>query len=256
MRSLRLLPFAVLPILFGGSCLSRSTAKVSSAVAPHAHSHARASVSAQSPGPDIESATLLAGASEGRGVIISPPSPRAAAPIISREKLHQLVRLWIADEPEAALAYLAQLPDAALRAQLLSVGLRHWAATDIASASDWATRHGASPTERTFLLRETICGLAATDPAEALLWFALMTPDVRTHFDGSENIRWETYLRQSPADAAARIPELPAGVLKNQLASAFALTLATTDRLAAQIWAEDLADSSARRAALAALRPS
>jgi hypothetical protein len=246
MRCLRLLPVVALPIFIGGSCALRSNAVALSDLSCGLVQTIAARTEA--------GLWTKREAAMVKEEVFPKIIDEASASVMG--KLHQQVCGWAAEEPEAAMAYLTRLPDAGLRDKLVCIALRQWASGDIAAASDWAMRNGGSPTERAFLLRESICGLAAQDPAEALLWFALMTPDVRVQFDGSEGIRWETYLRQSPADAASRIPELPASVLKNQLASAFARTLASKDSLAAQFWAEELADPAARRAALAALRPS
>ncbi len=237
MHALHLLSLGLLLIFFGGSCAQQTPVASLSATAT-ATSQPRAALHE---GPVEISVAVQVGID----------APGAS---VSLEKLQQLLRLWIAEEPEAALTFLHELPHANLRAKLLPPALRQWAARDIVSASDWVMRRARTAEEKTVLLRESICGLASADPAEALLWFSVMTPDVRARFDGSENFFWENYLTYLPADAASRIPLLPAGPLKTKLASAFARTLAATDRVAAEWWAEEIADAAARSAALAVLR--
>ncbi len=196
----------------------------------------------------------------------SVPRPRGSFPVTAaptttpapafRDNLNQLITDWTREDPEAALTFLAQRVDAPLRTRLLLPALRQWAEADAPAASIWVMGHSSSQEEKSLWLREVISGLAHRDAAEALLWFALMSSDVRERFDGSENIDWKTYLRAMPADAARRIPDMPASVLKNQLAAAFSRTLAQTDSVAAHWWAEELTDLPARAAALAALRSS
>ena len=92
------------------------------------------------------------------------------------EVLQTLTYDWITHEPRAALDWIIQVNDAALREGLLAVGAKAIAATDPDLAAGWlvtAVKSEKIPNDTALAVIES---WAAQDPAKAAKWVALFPP--------------------------------------------------------------------------------
>jgi hypothetical protein len=114
---------------------------------------------------------------------------------------------WITHEPRAALDWITQINDPALREGLLAVGAKAIAATDPDLAAGWLVT--AVKSEK--ILNETtltvIESWAAQDPAKAAKWVALFPPQGPR--EAAVNLVVDRWLQSDPNAANAWILTLP-----------------------------------------------
>mgnify|MGYP001552377065 CR=1 FL=1 len=122
----------------------------------------------------LKSASLELAESDPAGAINL--ARRLNAEAVRTDVLQTVTYDWITHEPRAALDWITQINDAALREGLLAVGAKAIAATDPDLAAGWLVT--AVKSEK--ILNETALSVieswAAQDPAKAAKWVALFPP--------------------------------------------------------------------------------
>ena len=132
---------------------------------------------------------------------------RLNAEAVRTEVLQTVTYDWITHEPRAALDWIAQINDAALREGLLAVGAKAIAATDPDLAAGWLVT--AVKSEK--ILNETALSIieswAAQDPAKAAKWVALFP--LQGPREAAVNLVVDRWLQSDPNAANAWLLTLP-----------------------------------------------
>jgi hypothetical protein len=153
----------------------------------------------------LKSASLELAESDPAGAISL--ARRLNAEAVRTEVLQAVTHDWIAHEPRAALDWITQINDAALREGLLAVGAKAIAATDPDLAAGWLVT--AVKSER--ILNDTALSIveswAAQDPAKAAKWVALFP--LQGPREAAVNLVVDRWLQSDPNAADAWLLTLP-----------------------------------------------
>jgi len=132
---------------------------------------------------------------------------RLNAEAVRTDVLQTVTYDWITHEPRAALDWIAQVNDAALREGLLAVGAKAIAATDPDLAAGWLVT--AVKSEK--ILNDTALSIieswATQDPAKAARWVALFP--LQGPREAAVNLVVDRWLQSDPNAANAWLLTLP-----------------------------------------------
>ena len=132
---------------------------------------------------------------------------RLNAEAVRTDALQTVTYDWITHEPRAALDWIIQVNDAALREGLLAVGAKAIAATDPDLAAGWLVT--AVKSEK--ILNDTALSIveswAAQNPAKAAKWVALFPPQAPR--EAAVNLVVDRWLQFDPNAANAWLLTLP-----------------------------------------------
>jgi hypothetical protein len=153
----------------------------------------------------LKSASLELAESDPAGAINL--ARRLNAEAVRTDVLQTVTYDWITHEPRAALDWITQLNDAALREGLLAVGAKAIAVTDPDLAAGWLVT--AVKSEK--ILNDTALSIieswAAQDPAKAAKWVALFPPQGPR--EAAVNLVVDRWLQSDPNAANAWLLTLP-----------------------------------------------
>ncbi|QBG46380.1 hypothetical protein EGM51_02825 [Verrucomicrobia bacterium S94] len=199
-------------------------------------------------------------------------------------KHHALLSLalqyWSDSDPETALEYAQNIEDDEIRLDLLAITLGTLAETDLQKALGYLEQVE-NNYEREYLLASIYSGIAEIAPETAMesaeqlplghgrdlaltkiaeVWAEkdihavfdwLETQPVNRQLQSLYGDLMVTYMKQNPNEAEFLISDMAPGNLKTTMACQYAELLAQTDIQSAVAWAEQLADPSAKKEALA-----
>jgi hypothetical protein len=167
---------------------------------------------------------------------------------LRQAELQEAVIAWVNHEPQAAIAWVRDLPDESERSELLLVGSGEMVRTDPVSALRLAVELPASAGVDE-IIRRAATEWAAEDPAAAMAWAETISDEpLRQAVLAAELVAWS---ETAPPNAATRaLEKLPAGRLLDNTLVSIVQRWAQTDAEAAAAWVERFPDGQLRAAAV------
>jgi len=154
-----------------------------------------------------------------------------------------VIRSWVGNAPDEALAWIERLSDAKQKGPLLSTAVTTLAATDPARAL--RTANTLSPEARDHAVPRVVALWAQKDPSAAAQ-ILLSLPDTPARIKSMGPVA-HSWAQRDPARAAVWLNTLPAGDGRDAAVQSFANAVQRTDPEGAAAWATTLSNPDQRK---------